>query len=139
MFAKIATALVISLGITSRALAATAHQQHYANPASAYGAAFNARATTAHRQLVPIPPGTCTATVTTAARTRTRMFACNCRWTTGARNNSDHDHLRRTVSLDRPPAVVQILLRTSSWSIFRPRAGLACEEPRSIRADHQER
>jgi hypothetical protein len=55
MFTKITTALVIILGVTSGALAATAHQQHYANPASAYGAAFGARATTTQRQHSPNP------------------------------------------------------------------------------------
>jgi hypothetical protein len=46
MFSKIATALAIILSVTSGALAATAHRQHHANPVSAYGAAFGARATT---------------------------------------------------------------------------------------------
>jgi hypothetical protein len=49
MFTKLTTALVVILGITSGAAAATAHQHHYGNPASAYGAAFDARATTARQ------------------------------------------------------------------------------------------
>jgi len=55
MFTKITTVLIIILGATSGALAATAHQRHYANPASAYAATIGTRATTTQRQHSPNP------------------------------------------------------------------------------------
>jgi hypothetical protein len=55
MFTKIATALAIVLSVTSGALAATAHQHHRDNGASAYGAAFGARATAVQHQHSPNP------------------------------------------------------------------------------------
>src|SRR5439155_5097107 len=55
MFPRITTALVIILGITSCALAATAHRQHDADPFSAYGAAPGALAPTGHRAHSPNP------------------------------------------------------------------------------------
>jgi hypothetical protein len=53
MLTRISTALVIILGITSGALAATAHRQHDANPLSAYGAASGTFAATRHRPHSP--------------------------------------------------------------------------------------
>ena len=55
MFTRITTALLVVLGITSGALAATAHRQHYADPLSAYGAASGAPAATRHRPYSPNP------------------------------------------------------------------------------------
>jgi hypothetical protein len=55
MFTNITTALAIILSVTSGALAATAHQHHRDNAASAYGATFGARATAARHQHSPNP------------------------------------------------------------------------------------
>ena len=44
-----------------------------------------------------IRPGMCTTTVNTSGRTRTRTFACNCRWTTAPRSKSDEGQLKRPV------------------------------------------
>jgi hypothetical protein len=54
MFTRITTALLVVLGITSGALAATAHRQH-ADPFSAYGAASGAPAAMRHRPHSPNP------------------------------------------------------------------------------------
>jgi hypothetical protein len=55
MFTRITTAMAIILGVTSGALAATAHRQHGANPLSAYGANWDAFGAAQHPRHSPNP------------------------------------------------------------------------------------